>query len=410
MFMNCRGCGALLQHEFIDLGEAPPSNSFLTEKQLGEIEMKYPLKLFVCTECFLVQLEEYKLSTEIFNEGYAYFSSYSRTWLEHARRYSKMMVRRFNLGAGSLVVELASNDGYLLQYFKSKGVRVLGIEPSLSVARVAIQKGIETVVDFFGAGLAETLVGHGRRADLIAANNVLAHVPDLNDFVRGMKTLLKPHGVITIEFPHLMELIENNQFDTIYQEHYSYFSLHTVWGIFAEHGLMIFDVDILNTHGGSLRIYAAHVENKTKKVSTNVLNLLRLEKDKGIPSIDYYKGFPAKAQKIKSDLIGFLTREKLAGKKLIAYGAAAKGNTLLNYCGIHRDCIDFVVDASEYKQGKFLPGSHIPIVAEDRIRQTRPDYILILPWNLKDEITAQLSYVRQWDGKFVIPVPNLEVF
>lgn len=408
--MNCRGCGAQLRHEFIDLGQAPPSNSFLTQQQLGGIEMKYPLKLFVCAECFLVQLEEYKKSKEIFNDDYAYFSSYSRTWLEHSRQYAEMMVQRFNLGAGSLVVELASNDGYLLQYFKSRGVPVLGIEPSLSVARVAVQKGIDTVVDFFGAGLAEKLGGQGRHADLIAANNVLAHVPDLNDFVRGMKALLKPNGVITIEFPHLMELIENNQFDTIYQEHYSYFSLHTVRGIFAEHGLTIFDVDILNTHGGSLRIYAAHAQDKTKKVSANILNLLGLEKDKGMLSIDYYKGFPAKAQKVRADIIDFLSREKISGKKIAAYGAAAKGNTLLNYCGIHRDVIDFVVDASKYKQGKFLPGSHIPIVAEDRIRQTRPDYILILPWNLKDEITAQLSYVRQWGGKFVIPVPSLEVF
>ncbi len=408
--MNCRGCGALLRHEFIDLGEAPPSNSFLTKQQLGETEMKYPLKLFVCGGCFLVQLDEYKKSKEIFSDDYVYFSSYSRTWLEHAQRYAGMMKERFNLSANSLVVELASNDGYLLQYFKSRGVPVLGIEPSSRVARAAVQKGIETVVDFFGAGLGKSLAAQGRRADVIAANNVLAHVPDVNDFVRGMKILLKPGGVITVEFPHLMQLVENNQFDTIYQEHFSYFSLHTVQGIFEKHGLILFDVDILDTHGGSLRVYAAHGEDKAKKVSQHILNLLRLEKDKGMLSMDYYKGFAGKVEKVRSDFMAFLSREKLAGKKVVAYGAAAKGNTLLNYCGIRRDTIDFVADASEHKQGKFLPGSHIPIISEEGIRQTRPDYILILPWNLKDEITAQLSYVRQWGGQFVIPVPSLEVF
>ena len=408
--MNCRGCGTLLQDEFIDLGEAPPSNSFLTEQELRIPEMKYPLKLFVCAECFLVQLDEYKKSKEIFSNDYVYFSSYSRTWLEHAHRYVDMMTERFQLNARSLVVEMASNDGYLLQYFKPKGVPVLGIEPSSSVARVAVEKGIETVVDFFGVALAESLVAQGRRADVITANNVLAHVPDINDFVRGMKILLKPEGVITAEFPHLMELVENNQFDTIYQEHFSYFSLHTVLGIFKKHGLILFDVDTLDTHGGSLRIYAAHEKDTTKKVSSNILNLLRLEKNKGVLSMDYYKGFSRKVEKVKSDILDFLSREKLAGKKIVAYGAAAKGNTLLNYCGIRGDFIDFVVDASVYKQGKFLPGSHIPVVSEEKISQTRPNFILILPWNLKDEITAQLSYVRQWGAQLVVPIPSLEIF
>lgn len=313
--MNCRGCGTILHHEFIDLGQAPPSNSFLTEQQLTQTEAKYPLKLFVCAECFLVQLDEYKRSKEIFSDDYVYFSSYSRTWLEHARRYADMMTQRFDLKADSLIVEIASNDGYLLQYFKAQGVPVLGIEPSLSVAQAAVQKGIETVIDFFGFDLAKDLASKGRGADLITANNVLAHVPELNDFVKGMKMLLKPGGVITVEFPHLMELIDNNQFDTIYQEHFSYFSLHTVKGIFVEHGLKVFDVETLRTHGGSLRVFAAHVEDKTKDVSARVFELLSLEQNKGMLSMEYYKGFSGKAEKVRSDIMDFLSREKKAGKR-----------------------------------------------------------------------------------------------
>ncbi len=408
--MNCRACGTLLHYEFIDLGEAPPSNSFLASSELGRKEAKYPLKLFVCTECFLVQLDEYKKSKEIFGDTYVYFSSYSRTWLEHCRRYVEMMTGRFKLDDNSLVVELACNDGALLQFFKSNGVPVLGIEPSLSVASAARQKGIETVVDFFGKALAKRLAAEGKKADVIAANNVLAHVPDIHDFVSGMKMLLKPQGTLTVEIPHLMELIDHSQFDTIYHEHFSYFSLYTIKRIFDQHGLMIFDVERLKTHGGSLRVYAAHQHDRSKNVSAHVHELLDLEKCKGMLDIEYYKGFFQKAEKIKKEILEFLSQVKKTGKKIVAYGAAAKGNTLLNYCGIREDVIEYVVDASTYKQGKFLPGSHIPVVAEARIKETRPDFVLILPWNLKDEISSQLSYVRQWNGKLAVPIPALEVY
>jgi len=408
--MNCRGCGTLLHHEFIDLGEAPPSNSFLTQGQLSQVESKYPLKLFVCDQCFLVQLDEYKKSKEIFTDTYAYFSSYSRTWLEHCRAYAQMMMERFHLGAQSLVVEIASNDGYLLQYFKNRSIPVLGIEPSLSVAKVAMQKGINTEVDFFGVALAEKLKAQGKQADVLAANNVLAHVPDVNDFVQGIKILLKPGGIATLEFPHLMELIENNQFDTIYHEHFSYFSLHTVMVIFEKHGLRIVDVDTLGTHGGSLRVYAAHGEDQAKPISAKVKEILEAEKNKGMLSMDYYKGFSRRAEEVRSHMLDFIAQQKVAGRKVVAYGAAAKGNTLLNYCGINQDAIDFVVDASEHKQGKFLPGSHIPVVSEEKLRQMQPHFILILPWNLKEEIISQLAYIRQWGGKFVVPIPDVEVF
>ena len=408
--MNCRACGHLLRHEFIDLGQAPASNSFLTKEQLPGDEPKFPLKLFVCEHCFLVQIDEYKKSNEIFGQDYVYFSSYSRTWLEHAKRYVDMISKMFSYDSHSRVIELASNDGYLLQYFKEKHIPVLGIEPSASVASAAQARGIETIIDFFGLRLGQDLVKRGVHADLLIANNVLAHVADIHDFVGGMKILLKETGVITAEFPYLLELIENNQFDTIYQEHYSYFSFHAVMGILARHGLAIFDVESLPTHGGSLRIYAKHEQDISKKISSRVSDLLRREKDQGMLTLDYYKGFKKKVEKVKIDLLKFLKEQKFNDKTVVAYGAAAKGNTLLNYCGVKEGLIRFVVDASEHKQGKFLPGSHIPVVSEKRIRELRPEYILILPWNIKDEIVKQLSYVRDWKAQFVLPIPRLEVF
>jgi SAM-dependent methyltransferase len=408
--MNCRFCNNSLTHEFIDLVNAPPSNSFLTKEQLNEPEIFYPLKLYVCDKCFLVQIDEYKKSGEIFNQEYAYFSSFSTSWLDHARKYVDMITNRLRLDAGSHVMEIASNDGYLLQYFKEKQIPCLGIEPSANTAQAAREKGIETLEEFFGVDLAERLAQEGEKADLIIGNNVLAHVPDINDFVSGLKVALKNGGVVTtMEFPHLMRLIEENQFDTIYHEHFSYLSFHTVRRIFTKHGLVLFDVEELPTHGGSLRIYARHDEDESKSVTPNVADLLEKEVSKGMLQLDYYLDFQHKADKVKHALLAFLLEQKKQGKKVAAYGAAAKGNTLLNYCGVKKDLIEFVVDASPHKQGMFLPGSHIPVVKEDEIKRFKPDYILILPWNIKDEIMEQLSYIRKWGGKFVMAVPNLKI-
>jgi SAM-dependent methyltransferase len=406
--MKCRFCGTTLTHEFIDLVNAPLSNAFLTERQLNEPEIFYPLKLFVCHNCFLVQIDEYKDSKEIFSHNYAYFSSYSTSWLEHAKRYVKMIIDRFGFDENSQVIEIASNDGYLLQYFQLKQIPVLGIEPATNVAMSAQEKGIETIEDFFGASLANRLVSQDKMADLIIGNNVFAHVPDVNDFVAGLKIALKNNGVITLEFPHLMQLIEQNQFDTIYHEHFSYFSFSTAKLIFEKHGLELFDVEQISTHGGSLRIYGKHKDDASKNISPNVTALLHEEKAKGMQTTEYYDGFRNKADRVKYDLIDFLIKQKKDGKKVAAYGAAAKGNTLLNYCGIKRDLIKFVVDASPHKQGMFLPGSHIPVVKEDEIIRSKPDYVLILPWNIKNEITEQLSYIRGWAGRFVVAVPKLE--
>ena len=407
--MKCRFCQHKLTHEFIDLVNSPPSNSFLTKEQLNEPEVFYPLKLHVCENCFLVQIDEYKKSDDIFNKEYAYFSSYSKTWLDHARKYVDMITDRLRLSAESHVMEIASNDGYLLQYFVQKYIPCLGIEPSANTAQAAREKGIDTLEEFFGANLAERLVQEERKADLIIGNNVLAHVPDVNDFVSGLKIVLKNSGVVTMEFPHVMRLIEENQFDTIYHEHFSYLSFHTVRRIFAEHGLVLFDVEELPTHGGSLRIYARHDEDDSKPVTPNVASLLEKEAAREMLKLDYYLGFQQKADKVKYALLSFLMEQKKAGKKVAAYGAAAKGNTLLNYCGIKKDLIKFVVDASPHKQGKFLPGSHIPVVKEDEIARLKPDYILILPWNIKNEIMEQLSYMRKWGGKFVVAVPDLNI-
>lgn len=404
--MKCRFCQNQLTHEFIDLVNSPPSNSFLSLEELNQPEVFYPLKLFVCEKCLLVQIDEYKKSEEIFSDEYAYFSSFSSTWLEHARRYVEMVTARLGLNKESFVIEIGSNDGYLLQYFKEKNIPCLGIEPAKSTADVARDKGVEVITEFFDVKLAERLVKEGRKADLILGNNVLAHVPDINNFVEGLKILLEKNGVITLEFPHLMRLVEENQFDTIYHEHFSYLSFHTVTRIFSEHGLVLFDVDELPTHGGSLRIYAMQEEDRSHEITPNVKFLLDKEFSVGINDLSYYSDFQEKADKIKYDLLSFLLAQKREGKKVIAYGAAAKGNTLLNYCGIKKDLIQFVVDASPHKQGKFLPGSHIPVVAECEIRRLKPDFVLILPWNIREEIIQQLKYIREWGGNFVLPIPE----
>lgn len=407
--MNCRFCNTKLEHLFIDLGNSPPSNSFVTKAYLDKGEMFYPLKIYVCDSCFLVQIDEYKSSVDIFNNFYPYFSSYSSTWLLHAERYVKEMIDRFHYNGSSFVIEIASNDGYLLQYFKKSGIPIMGIEPTANTAEIAVAKGIDTMVDFFNVELANKLASNNKKADLLLGNNVLAHVPDVNGFVQGLKILLKEGGVITMEFPHLLLLIEQCQFDTIYHEHFSYFSFHTVRKIFNKQQLEIFDVQELTTHGGSLRIFAKHANDGTKQVTENVRELLKKEERLGMLNIGYYKNFESKILNIKYDLIKFLIDEKSKGKKIVAYGAAAKGNTLLNYCGIKSDLINFVVDASPYKQGKYLPGSHIPVVSEQELIKLKPDFVLILPWNIKNEIINNLSYIRDWKGVFVIPLPTLQI-
>lgn len=407
--MQCRFCKSELEHVFIDLVNSPASNSFLTQSQLNEPELFFPLKVFTCSNCFLVQIDEYKKSDAIFNSDYVYFSSYSSTWLRHAEKYTQDMIARFGFNEGSQVIEIASNDGYLLQYFKQKNVPVLGIEPTANTARVATEKGIESIVDFFGVALAKQLVEKGIKADLLLGNNVLAHVPDIVDFVGGMKILLKDSGIITMEFPHLIQLIDNNQFDTIYHEHFSYLSFYTVSKIFESQGLSLFDVEQLPTHGGSLRIYAKHSQNSELETTARVEQMISMEKEKGIDGMLYYENFQKKALKVKLDLLNFLIEQKKQHKKVAGYGAAAKGNTLLNYCGVKNDLLDFVADANPHKQNKWLPASHIPVVSEQFLKDHQPDFVIILPWNLKEEIVHQLSYIRNWGGKFVIPIPHLQV-
>jgi len=404
--MNCRHCKTELSNVFIDLVNQPPSNSFLSVGQLDEPEVYFPLKTYVCPECFLVQLEEYKKSQDIFSDEYVYYSSFSSSWVAHARAYVDMAEKRFSLNSDSLVVEIASNDGYLLQNCVERGIPCLGIEPTGGTADAAEEKGVPTLRDFFGTDLARKLVEEGKQADLLLGNNVLAHVPDVNGFVEGLKIALKENGTITMEFPHLVNLIEKNQFDTIYHEHFSYLSLTTVQTIFAAHGLTIFDVEQQPTHGGSLRIFARH-DNSTHHVSQAVTDLLALEDEKGLKDLKYYEGFQEKADRVKSELLAFLIEQKRAGKKTAAYGAAAKGNTLLNYCGVKNDLISFCVDASPHKQGLFMPGSHIPVLAPKSMKEQRPDFILILPWNIKDEITKQHAYVEEWGGRFVTAIPEL---
>ena len=408
--MQCRFCKTELSHVFIDLFNSPASNSFLTAEQLNEPETFYPLKVYTCHKCFLVQVDEYKKSDAIFDSNYVYFSSYSTSWLKHAKQYTEMMTKRYGYNQDSLIIEVASNDGYLLQYFNQNNIPVLGIEPTANTAEAAKAKGVHSVIDFFGVRLATELVAKNIKADLLLGNNVLAHVPDIVDFVGGMKIILKEDGVVTMEFPHLMQLVDNNQFDTIYHEHFSYLSFTAVKQIFESQGLKLFDVDQIPTHGGSLRIYAKHKEDSSKEISANVKVVLELEAAKGMNGLDYYDGFQEKAFKVKSDLLSFLIEQKNAGATVAAYGAAAKGNTLLNYCGVKADLIDFVVDANPHKQNKFLPASHIPVMNEDHLKAAKPDYVIILPWNLKEEITQQLSYIREWGAKFVVPIPVVEIF
>jgi C-methyltransferase C-terminal domain/Putative zinc binding domain/Methyltransferase domain len=404
----CRFCGTPLQTSFVDLGMSPLCESFVGPEQLAEMEPFYPLHAYVCGRCFLVQLQEFVTPAEIFTE-YAYFSSYSTSWVEHARRYAEAMMARFKLGPASKAMEIASNDGYLLQHFVARGVPVLGIEPAANVAKVAIEKGIPSVVRFFGRQSAAEIAAQYGQPDLLLGNNVLAHVPDINDFVGGIKTLLAPQGVITMEFPHLQRLMAQNQFDTIYHEHFSYLSFVTVERIFAHHGLTLFDVEELPTHGGSLRIYGRHSEHAALEVTGRVRELRQREIDDGFLSLERYRGFEEQVKATKRKLLGFLIDAKQRGKTVAGYGAPGKGNTLLNYCGIRTDFLDFTVDANPYKHGKFTPGTRIPIFPPEKVREARPDYVLILPWNLKDEITAQAAYVRDWGGRFVVPIPEVRV-
>jgi SAM-dependent methyltransferase len=405
---TCRFCGTPLTHVFADLGMSPLANSYLSEEELGQMEPFYPLRALVCHECFLVQLEDYETPDVIFSD-YAYFSSYSTTWLEHSKSYAEMAIERFGLDGGSHVVELASNDGYLLQYFVERGIPVLGVEPAANVAEVAREKGIRTMVKFFGRATAREVAAM-MNADLLIGNNVLAHVPDLNDFVAGMKIVLGPRGVITMEFPHLLHLIDRNEWDTIYHEHFSYFSFLTVSKVFAHHGLTLFDVEELPTHGGSLRIYGKHAEDDSNPVTERARELAQRERERGFDRLETYLGFSEKVKHAKWELVEFLIAERRGGSRIMAYGAPAKGNTLLNYCGVGTDLIEYTCDLNPHKQGHYLPGTHIPIRAPDAIRETRPDLILILPWNLKDEIMEQLSFVREWEGRFVVRTPELRVY
>lgn len=407
--MKCRHCSAELSLPLIDLGSAPPSNAYLTAQTLRAPEKWFPLRVLVCTQCWLVQTEDYTGANELFAPDYAYFSSFSTTWLRHAEIYVVDMVSRFHLNANSQVIEVAANDGYLLQYIKAAGIPCLGVEPTADTAAAARQKGIEIIEDFFGVDLARTLTDQGKGADLMVANNVLAHVPDINDFVAAFALLLKPAGVATFEFPHLLPLVSENLFDTIYHEHYSYLSLTVVADIFDGHGLTVFDVEELPTHGGSLRVYAQRKDTGLHPVSESVQRLLDRETAESVKMVNFYQGFQYRAERVKNDFLTFLLESKRKGDKVAAYGAAAKGNTLLNYAGIRPDLLLYVADRNPAKQGKFLPGSRIPIVTETRIREEQPDFVVILPWNLKVEVMEQLDYIREWGGRFVMAVPHLEV-
>jgi hypothetical protein len=407
---KCRFCQTPLQHTFVDLGMSPLCQDHVKPEELNRMEAFYPLHAYVCENCFLVQLEEFVAPSAIFND-YAYFSSYSDSWLQHAKRYTEQVVGKFQINQQSLVAEIASNDGYLLQYFVEKGIPVLGIEPAANVAEYAIaKKGIRTETKFFGCSTATTLCEKYGNADLLIGNNVLAHVPDINDFVSGMKIFLNSKGLITMEFPHLLRLIERNQFDTIYHEHFSYLSFMSVDRIFQYHGLQIFDVEELPTHGGSLRIYAKHIEDDSKLISFRVKELLKREAEAGLSNLSYYKAFEEKVRSTKRKILDFLIRAKNDGKKIAGYGAPGKGNTLLNYCGIRTDFIDYTVDRNPHKQGNFLPGTLIPIYEPNKIRETKPDYVFILPWNLKEEIMDSMSFIQEWGGKFVVPIPEIKVY
>jgi hypothetical protein len=404
---TCRFCRAPLRDVFVDLGMSPLANSYLPPERANAMEPFYPLKALVCRECFLVQLEEFETPEAIFSD-YAYFSSYSSSWLEHARRYTATMVERFGLDGSSQVVELASNDGYLLRWFAERDIPVLGVEPAANVAAVAVERGIPTVVEFFGVETARELAEQ-RRATLLAGNNVLAHVPDLNDFVAGMKILLDDGGVLTMEFPHLLRLVEDNQFDTIYHEHFSYFSFLTVRRVFAAHGLRLFDVDELRTHGGSLRIYGCHEDDDAKPDTEGVAALLDRERAAGFEDVETYTSYARRVEQDKRDTLTFLIGLKQEGRSVVGYGAAAKGNTLLNYCGIRSDFLDYTVDLNPHKQGHLLPGSHIPIRPVEALRETRPDVVLILPWNLREEIMRDHAYIAEWGGRFAARAPDLKL-
>ena len=406
---GCRFCGATLDHVFVDLGVSPLANRYLTRDQLGQMEPFYPLRAYVCAECFLVQLEEFEAPADLFSD-YAYFASYSDSWVAHARRYAEAAIIRFGLGASSQVIEIASNDGYLLQHFAARGVPVLGIEPAANIAETALRRGLTTIVDFFDHALARKLTAAGTRADLLIGNNVLAHVPGLNDFVAGLALLVAPRGVITMEFPHLLHLMEENEFDTIYHEHFSYFSFLTAERVFARHGLRLFDVEELPTHGGSLRIYACRTDDGFRVASERVHELRAKEEAAGLTRLERYRAFGERAAATKWKLLEFLIGARRGGRSVVGYGAPAKGNTLLNYCGIRTDLLEYTVDRSPHKQGRHLPGTHIPIHAPEKIRETRPDYVLILPWNLKDEIVAQMAHIREWGGRFVVPIPEATVY
>jgi C-methyltransferase-like protein/putative zinc binding protein/methyltransferase family protein len=406
---KCRFCELKLKYTMVDLGMSPLCESFLLYEHLNQMEPFYPLRVYVCDNCFLVQLEEYVNPEVIFSE-YAYFSSFADTWLQHVKDYVQMIVKRFRIGVHSQVVEIASNDGYLLQHFVRKGIPAYGIEPAVNIAKVAQEKGIKTIVKFFGEDLADDLVAKGNKADLLIGNNVIAQVPNLNGFVKSMKILLKSQGIITMEFPHLMKLIDGNQFDTIYHEHFSYFSFITIEKIFSAHDLTIFDVEDLPTHGGSLRIYACHAEDTSKGINDRIAELKKREVGVGITSLEYYFSFAEKVKSTKRNLMDFLIKVKEEGKSIVGYGAPGKGNTLLNYCGIRTDFLDYTVDRNPYKHGLFTPGTHIPIFHPDKIRETKPDYLLILPWNFKDEIMNQMSFIREWGGQFAVPIPEVTIY
>jgi SAM-dependent methyltransferase len=405
---NCRFCGRALEHVFADLGRSPLANSYLTAEKLAAPEPTYPLRVMVCDGCFLVQLPELASPAELFTD-YAYFSSYSDTWLRHAERYAEAMVARLGLGAEHRVVEIASNDGYLLQYFQRRGVPVLGIEPARNVAAAAEDAGIPTLVEFFGTELARRLAAEERRADLLAGNNVLAHVPDINDFVAGLELTLAPGGVVTMEFPHLLRLMEENQFDTIYHEHFSYLSFSTTRRIFARHGLTIFDVDELPTHGGSLRIYGRRREDEAKPVTPAVAALAAREEEAGLGTLEPYQRFDERVRETRHQLLEFVNAVKSEGAAIAAYGAAAKGNTLLNYCGIGTETLDYVVDRSPHKQGCYLPGTHLPIYPPERLFETRPELVFILPWNIKQEVMEQMAGVKEWGARFFVAIPEVEI-
>ncbi|MGI0086674.1 MAG: methyltransferase domain-containing protein [Nitrosotalea sp.] len=407
--MKCRFCNAIVNQLFVDLGMSPLANSYLNKDEINQMEPFYPLRTFVCNNCLLVQLEEFETPEHIFT-NYAYFSSYSKMWLKHVEDYVNLVITRFNFNQKSQIVEIASNDGYLLQYFKKKGIPILGVEPAANVAKVAEDRGITTITKFFGTETAKELVRNGKRADLLIATNVMPHVPNLNDFIEGMKILLKPSGIITIQFSaYLLQLILQNEFDTIYHEHFSYFSLYSIQKILSFHGLVIFDVEELPIHGGSLRIYAKHGENNTQSINKSVNDLIEKEKQFGLTNTSTYSNFPKQVNIVKRKIWQFFVDAKNEGKTIVGYGAPAKGNTLLNFCGIGSDFIEYTVDINPHKQGLYLPGTHIPIKSPEEIPQTKPDYLLILAWNLKDEIITQMSHIRSWGGKFVILIPEVQI-